>query len=156
MQSSDFNQYFETYIFLQKHFDGVFSIDTLPKKLNYRHFCICNTDKQSESGQHWFCFIRNSKFEIECFDSLGITEEKKEQLLKYCCFTRTKQLRYNETSFQTKTSDTCGLFTIYFLFERMHNLDLTFHEVLEEIFDEDEEKNESKVIKFCENILTNN
>jgi hypothetical protein len=153
MQGSDFEQYFVKFPFMKQHFLGVFSIDTLPKTIKHRHFCICNTDTSAESGQHWFCFIQNHSAEVECFDSLGINEEKKEKLMKYCSFRRTKELKFNITSFQSKDSDTCGLFTIYFLFERMHNLDLTFSDILEDIFDENEVQNELKVKEFCKSII---
>jgi hypothetical protein len=155
MQGSDFEQYFVTFPFLKKHFLGVFSIDTLPKSIKYRHFCICNTDKSTQVGQHWFCFLRNHNSEIECFDSLGINEEKKENLKKYCCFNRMKELIFNETAFQTQTSNTCGLFTIYFIFQRMHNLDLDFDEFLDDFFDTNESLNEIKVQEFCDSILEN-
>jgi len=153
MQASEFQKYFEKFPFIKKYFLGIFAIDTLPKLIKYRHFCICNTDKSTESGQHWFCFVKNSNYELECFDSLGINEEKKQKLVNFCSFRNVKELKYNETPFQCDDSSTCGLFTIYFLIERMHNLDLTFYEVLEEIFDEDKLKNEKKVEQFCNNIL---
>ncbi len=156
MQGTDFEQYLCQFPVLKKHFIGIFSIDTVPKSIKYRQFCICNTDLHTESGQHWFCFLRNSTYEIECFDSLGINLEKKEKLTKYCTFKRIKQLKYNETSFQSKDSNTCGLFTIYFLIERMHNLDMTFDELLDDIFEEDKVKNEQKVSKFCNAILNSN
>ena len=79
MQGSEFVEYFEKNPILKKQFKGVFAIDTLPKSLKYRNFCICNTDKSSGNGFHWFCFLRSSKETIECFDSLGINKEKKEQ-----------------------------------------------------------------------------
>jgi len=39
----------------------------------------------------------------------------------------------------------------------MHNLDLSFDEILEDIFDEEDlETNENNVKKFCDNILIEN
>jgi hypothetical protein len=153
MQGFEFQKYFDCLPYIKKHFCGVFSINTLPKQIKYRQFCICNTDTSEGSGQHWFCFVRNSKSEIECFDSLGINEEKKQLLRKYCVFRGIKEINFNQTTFQNSETDTCGLFTIYFIVERMFNLDLTFEEVLEEIFDENTLINEEKVSKFCNNIL---
>jgi hypothetical protein len=153
MQGSEFYQYFEKFPNIKSHFDGIFSIDTLPKTIKYRHFCICNTDLSSGLGEHWFCFVRNSNYEIESFDSLGFSKEKKEKLLSYCSFNYVSEIKVNETQFQSQNSTACGLFTIYFLIERMHNLDLTFSELLEEIFDDDLLKNESIVKQFCDKIL---
>ena len=154
MQGSEFHQYFNSFPSIQKHFKGIFSIDTLPKYLKLRHFLICNTDISTGTGLHWFVLIRNSKNGMECFDSLGISAEKKENLKKHCKFRGIHELEFNETSFQLINSDTCGKFVLYYIFERMHNLDLAFEEILEEIFDDkDKEKNEQIVQEFCTNIL---
>jgi hypothetical protein len=61
-------------------------------------------------------------------------------------------LEFNETPFQKEDSDTCGLFTIYFVFERLHNFDLSFDEILEDIFDISCEVNENTVKNFCDKI----
>jgi hypothetical protein len=50
MQGTDLIQYLEGYEELKKAFDGIFSIDTLPKTLKLRHFLICNTDIKSGKG----------------------------------------------------------------------------------------------------------
>jgi hypothetical protein len=152
MQGFEFITYFEKFPELRKQFIGVFSIDTLPKIIKYRTFCICNTDVHNGIGKHWICFIRNEHSEIECFDSLGITDEKRELLSSYCKF-KQKSIIYNETKFQKDNTDSCGLFCLYFLIERMHNLDLTFEELLEDIFCPNEDINESRVSLFCDKIL---
>jgi hypothetical protein len=41
------------------------------------------------------------------------------------------------------------------VFERMHNLDLSLEELLEDIFEETPSINEEKVKQFCENLLKN-
>ena len=64
-----------------------------------------------------------------------------------------KTIEYNESAFQKETTESCGLFVLYFLFERLFNLDLTFDKLLEDIFEKNLDKNEKKVIEFCENIL---
>lgn len=153
MQGSEFIQYFESFPNLKKQFAGIFAIDTLPKTLKFRKFCICNTDVSNGSGKHWFSFLRNSKSSIECFDSLGVTAEKKLLLEKYCHFVGISDIIYNETQFQDDNSDTCGLFTLYFIFERMHNLDMSFHDVLEDIFESEHKLiNEEKVQQFCNHL----
>jgi hypothetical protein len=44
MQSSDFNNFFLKFPYLSKHFYGIFSINTLPKKIPMKKFIICNTE----------------------------------------------------------------------------------------------------------------
>ena len=155
MQSSDFNKYFDAVPIIKKHFIGVFSIDTLPRNIKFRKFCICNTDFQSGNGKHWICFVKTSKNCIELFDSLGVDEERKQLITKFAQF-NTQEIIFNETQFQSNTSSTCGLFVLYFLFERFFNLDITFENLLIDIFDTNQPKNEEKVIQFCEQILSNN
>jgi hypothetical protein len=154
MHSSEFEKKFESTPILKNHFVGVFSIDTIPKTLKYRKFCICNTDLQTGSGKHWICFVRNHKHSIELFDSLGIDEEKKSLIKKYCKF-NTKEIIFNETQFQANFSDTCGLFVLYFLYERFFNLDISFEDLINDIFVEDVVENEKKVKEFCNDILLN-
>jgi hypothetical protein len=156
MQGSDFQQYFDKYSFLQKHFLGIFAIDTIPRILKNRQFCICNTDTSDGKGIHWFCFIRTSKTTIECFDSLGVNYQKKKILQENCKFRNVTNIHFNETIFQKNDSNSCGLFTIYFIIERMFNLDIEFEELLEDIFSEDLNSNEEKVLKFCKDILIDN
>jgi hypothetical protein len=122
MQGLEFQSYFEKFPHLHKNFLGVFSIDTLPKRLKYRTFCICNTDTHNGSGKHWISFIKSDKETIECFDSLGITKEKKELLLKYCCQFKAKHLHFNLNQFQKSDSITCGLYCVYFIVERLQNV----------------------------------
>ena len=58
MQTSDFDKYFTTFPYLKKHFKGVFAINTLPKSLKFREFCIVNTDLSSGHGIHWFLILK--------------------------------------------------------------------------------------------------
>ena len=95
MQGFEFHEYLNAFPVLKKHFKGIFSIDTLPKVLKFRQFLICNTDIKTGAGLHWFVLIRNSKYGIECFDSLGISSYKKDQLTKYCKFRGIEELEFN-------------------------------------------------------------
>ena len=92
---------------------------------------------------------------LECFDSLGVNENKLNNLKTYCQFKTISKIDYNETSFQREDSDSCGLFVLYYIFKRMINLDLTFEELLEEIFETDNNLNELHVINFCKAIKNN-
>ena len=126
MQGFEFHQYLNAFPMLKKQLKGIFSIDTLPRYLKLRQFLICNTDMSSGSGLHWFVILRNSSNSLECFDSLGISAHKKELLEKYCKFRGIQELEFNETSFQSINLDSCGHFALYYVIQRMHNLDLSF------------------------------
>lgn len=151
MQSSDFLNYFEKFPFLKQHFNGIYSIDTLPTKLPIKHFLICNTDFQKGEGIHWFCCVKTSSKFIEVFDSLGLNEIKQEKLKEFCKF-QPKTLHFNLNSFQSNSSSSCGQFCVYFIINRMFNLDLTFEELLNEIFTDDINQNEKTVIEFCKDL----
>ena len=89
---------------------------------------------------------------MEFFDSLGVSESKINNLKLYCKFKGIKKIEYNETSFQSDNSESCGLFVLFFIFQRMFNLDLTFDEILEEIFEINKNVNEETVVNFCESL----
>ena len=71
----------------------------------------------------------------------------------FCQFRGVKTLQYNETKFQNQHSNSCGLFVIYYIWQRMHNLDLSFDDLLEQSFEIDKSLNELKVKRFCEWLL---
>jgi hypothetical protein len=152
MQSSEFEIYFKHFPYLNERFSGVFSIDTVPKKLKNRHFCIVNTDVASENGSHWFAIICHNKSLYELFDSLSINSEKETKLKKFLKF-NTNFLEVNETQFQLNESILCGNFCVYYLIQRMYNLDLDYCDFLCETFDSDLSKNELLVTKFCADVL---
>ena len=157
MQGFELNNFLENYPILKPHYLGIFAIDTLPKFIKLRQFLICNTDSSSGTGLHWFSLLRNERNSVECYDSLGITTEKKEALLKHCNFRGIDSLEFNENMFQSRNSNSCGQFTLYYIVQRMHNLDMSFDEFLEEIFDpENQDINENKVRKFCLSITKSN
>jgi len=133
-------------------FKGVFSINTLPKQLTVPSFLICNFDLDIQPGSHWFCLLKTAKSQLECFDSLGINKDKEELLQKYCKIQYISSINFNETRVQNLNTSTCGKFAIFFAVQRLHNLDLTFSETLNEIFFKNDSLNERKVRNFFKNI----
>ena len=147
MQGNEILESLELFPLFKKHFRGLFSIDILPTSLGYRKFLICNTDKESGHGIHWFACFQTQKNVIEIFDSLGVDQSKKTLLLNFCKFSQ-KELVFNTTAFQDISSSSCGQFVIYFCVERLFNLDLSFEDFLELIFEENVKKNEDVVLEF--------
>jgi len=56
-------------------------------------------------------------------------------------------------SFQSEISTSCGKFVLYFIFERLTNLDIPYFELLEEIFKENSSANEKIVEDFYNQTL---
>ena len=147
MESSEFAFYFSNFPTLLKLFDGVYSFDKIPTQIKLHHFIICNTDISSGSGKHWFCVFRSNKKFLECFDSLGVGPEK-QIFLKSVQFRGIRELNYNESPVQSVTSSACGEFCLFFLFERLHNLNFEFSDLINEIFSQNFERNEHRVREF--------
>jgi len=88
---------------------------------------------------------------LECFDSLGIDLTKRELLKLNFRYKNVNKIEYNVTQVQSSLSDTCGYFVLYFIVNRFHNLDLSFSDLLNEIFVESQAKNETFVKEFAVN-----
>ena len=148
MESNEFYKILNNFPFVKKVFKGVCSIDTIPKLKKFE-FVICNTDVSAGSGRHWFVLGRFSKSEIECFDSLGVDDDKKaviKTILTKLGFNG--QLQINLTPVQASTTDSCGKFCLYFILERLFNPDLTLDDLLNSIFEDNCLKNEINVQNF--------
>jgi hypothetical protein len=152
MEGSEFSKYFNHFPFLKNYFVGTFAIDTLPTTLKKDQFLVFNSDTSDKKGQHWLCLYKENK-NLLCFDSIGIDSNKTSLLKEYCKFKGIREIHFNETQFQLSTSETCGQFVIYFLIHKAYNKDLTFNELLEDIFCADQAKNEILIQNFFNKIF---
>lgn len=128
-------------------FSGIFAADTVPRNLKSDHFIIVNTDISTGHGIHWYAIVRLGKV-IECFDSLGIKEDQKNFICTHFNFPGIRYISFNTTQVQPLSSILCGQFVLYFLYERYHNLDLDFDDLLNSIFDNNLQKNDDTVSNF--------
>lgn len=152
MQASEILELIDKYPFLKTHFDGVYSLDQLPKKLSYRHFIIVNFDTSDLPGSHWFVISRPLKHTyLEVFDSLTLSEFKIKQLKIFWRFKLTR-FECNETILQENDSDTCGYFCLYYVLNRCYNYDLDFQTFLSSYFSSIPSENEILVKEFFENV----
>ena len=134
---------------LKKCFEGIFSADNLPRFIKKNHFIICNTDVLSGNGKHWYCVLKIDSSTLECFDSLGVNNEKKTFLTDNFKQRYVSKIKFNVTQVQSSETATCGLFVLYFLVHRFHNKDLGFTDLLNEIFVASLEENERSVNLFA-------
>lgn len=114
------------------------------KKIIAIYFYIYSTAENP--GKHWFIvFVFDDVCEV--FDSLGANPHFiKTYLPKY-----SKYAEYNTSAVQSKTSKLCGEYCLYFIINRLLNLDLHFEEVCNILFSDNCEKNEKQVVDFIEN-----
>jgi len=154
MISSEFTDFLKNFPHLLKFCGGIYARDCIPSKINDGYFYICNTDISDGPGIHWFCLIRQGH-SIECFDSLGIDSSKKLILLSLPLIQQSfvRDLEFNTTQIQPSASILCGEFTLYFLINRLHNQDLSFSNLINEIFVPSLEHNETLVVRFCKEHL---
>lgn len=154
MLSTEFNKIFENFPSIKSHFSGCFSADNIPKEIKETHFVICNTDVSTGPGIHWYVLFRATSVKLEAFDSLSFDESKREFLREKCKLKRIREIEYNKTQFQPDKSINCGMFVLYFIFMRLYNIDMTFKDLLNEIFVDDQSVNEQKVEQFHKRILS--
>ena len=149
MNSAEFSEQLANFPEIKKHFEGTFSADNLPPKIKKNSFIICNTDIRTGAGKHWYCIVKLSTTVLECFDSLGIDNGKKIFLFSHLRQRGIKRIKFNVTQVQSSASDTCGWFVLYFLIHRYHNKDLSFNELMNEIFVFSQNENEKLVNTFA-------
>ena len=82
---------------------------------------------------------------VEIFDSLRSEEEEVKIFQIYG-----SRILFNETKVQGPESTKCGLFCIYVAFWRLTNLDLSFMEVMSDLFSNSFKRNDQLVDKFIE------
>jgi len=138
---------------LRTHFSGVYPSDKVPSCLKVTHFIVCNIDDSSKPGSHWYIVYRPNVNTLECFDSLGFSEEKKQFLIESFNFSAIKKLKCNITNLQPSNSQSCGKYCLYFIYNRFYNQDLSFHDLMNEIFEIDTSVNETIVNNFYEDVI---
>lgn len=147
MQSSELIDFINLFPSLAEYFKGICSISTIPKYLKINHFLIVNTEPAHLPGEHWFCLIKR-KSQFEYFDSLGVTTRKLDILKENLYLRKNIEIKFNETAVQSNDSISCGKFVLYFIVQRMFNLDLSYMTLLNDIFSENVEENERIIQKF--------
>ena len=145
MLNVEFEEYFKKCPAVLPRYVGCYSINNFPQKLKTRTFFITNLSPSGEIGSHWISIIKSSPNLIEIFDSLAT---KYEVLKPYLKFKPETNIVFNDCAFQSPTSTSCGFFCITFCVNRCLNFDLKYKEVLEHVFTDDLNKNETIVKEF--------
>ena len=128
---------------------GIYAADNIPQTIKKNHFIICNTDISSGAGKHWYCIVKVESNVLECFDSLGVDGQKKLFLTTHFNQRFISKVKFNVTQVQSSMSSTCGLFVLYFIVNRFHNQDLSFADLLNDIFVASLKENEKRVEIFA-------
>jgi len=150
----DFLTYFEKEPVVKHFYDGVYSLDEIPKTLPLRHFVIVNLSKTNEEGTHWVVICRSDEYIYEIFNSLGF-DTLDIIVPEHFLVDGHTDLVFNGHPFQMESTNTCGYFAVFFAVHRVFNYDLSFLSFLEFFFDQSTFVNEERVINFCQGLLNN-
>ena len=103
-------------------FLGIFASDELPKVV--RPCCmIVNYDKKDMGGTHWIAMAFPSMDSATYFDSYGMKPDGWDHVLQHntdfheylLSNSSTGKYYYNDLDFQSRETDSCGEFCIYYL-----------------------------------------
>ena len=98
----------------RNYFLGTFPCDQLPLDIKtYPATLIANNDDSSRAGSHWVAMFIESPSIVFYFDSLG--KEPNRCILKY--LNRFFRVKRNAGELQSKDSNICGQYCIYFLYK---------------------------------------
>ena len=129
--------------FMGKRFLGVFPSDfqCLPNVNTYPSCFISNSDPCHENGTHWIAIYVIDKKNAEFFDSFGMGPMSKghKQFLKNYNYI------YNIENIQSIYSDLCGLYSIYYLINRVK---MSFNQFLKIFKDNKNVENDSLIVDF--------
>ena len=122
---------------LENVFCGVYPRTDLPLAvMESGQFLVLNTQGENQPGSHWQLLCKPSECSYELFDSLGTSRAYVQGILPSTVTTR--QIEFTDKPVQRSDSETCALFTIYFMVYSFENL----------------VKNESDVVAFFQSSPT--
>ena len=122
---------------------GTFTYKKIPRSLECSQFAILH--RYIKTTGHWFCIIKTSETEAELFDSLIPPQS----VINFLTQRLKCRVTFNTSRTQSRTSKSCGMFCIYYLFNRIFNLDLLAHDYFEDFFSSSCSKNEHFLKEFA-------
>lgn len=112
-------------------FKGVYSIDTIPSKINDNHFAIVvNSDIQGNPGLHWIALYA-SPTHLIYFDSLGPTLINNSYLTNFILsHSKNRKFMFSLQPVQCFISSTCGYYVLSFILYMARGYTLRYFENL--------------------------
>ena len=107
-----------------RYFAGVFPADRLPPLKKEAAFVV-NTDTHDKIGSHWLSMFISDEDTLEFFDSFGFPSSMYEPFISQHA-SAFKNVKYNETTFQSPTSNVCGQYCTYFLLKRCSGFSMEY------------------------------
>ncbi len=126
---------------------GVCASDQLDLVKENDFAVISNIQNSNEEGLHWVCFYktRDMKF-VEFFDSIGNdVASYGESFVKF--INKFPGVRQCSIQFQSNTSDVCGKYCLWFLFNRRKGIS---YEKILQLLSKDKTQNDNMIRRFME------
>jgi len=138
--------------FIEYHFAGVFTPDTIIPLKKSQQFLICNTATEDQEGKHWILLFRSFST-IELFDPLGFQAIDRDILKSNALFLRgISNIQFNSNRLQSDDSVLCGEYCLLFIFNRIKQLDSSFHDIISTTFSNNLNENERRVSEFIRSL----
>lgn len=105
---------------------GVFPSDKMPKPQQraYPFAFVVNTDKHTLPGKHWCVFFIISKYRCEFFDSYANEANYYSSYFRSYIEENKFIVNQNYKRLQSNTSNVCGHYCLYYLYNRCRNISL--------------------------------
>lgn len=128
----------------KKAYIGIFPIDQLPKRIDhYPVLMIINTDTKNLPGEHWKAVYISPQRHGEVFDSFALPIST--YLLKWMNTFTHGHWKQNAKSIQHPLSAICGVYTLYFVLNRLKKDNLRS---IMRIFDSSPSANDKLMLDF--------
>lgn len=123
--------------FTKRLFLGVYARDEVPIKVKYPSCFIINTHNSNQPGEHWLAFFLNQDGSVEFFDPIGLSPQFY-NLDKYLQIISKNKVFYTNQRLQGFGSNYCGVYCVYFLYQRSRGITFNnFYKDFENCFEND-------------------
>lgn len=118
MTTLDIQKALKSHKFTKKYFQGVFAINTTPKKVKSKPaLYVINSDNSDKPGQHWLAVYFTSNGCGEFFDSYGRSPAKYPEIKRFLKY-NSKCITHNNKQLQSLFTGVCGQYCCMFLLHR--------------------------------------
>lgn len=132
---------------VQYQFQGVYSANNLPRRLQKGQSLILNCCNSNLPGKHWLCLYQNSDDVLEMFDSFGNSPNVYglNEKLPY-----SNIYIYNRKQLQGWTSNVCGVYCLFYLYYKTR--DFPVDKIVNSAFSNDYNQNDCIVVDYVKQL----
>ena len=154
MNTKQINDILKKNIFTRKIFQGVYARDQLKKihvPENKRSAYVVHTEPLRIKVGHWICIIFEPDGSAIFIDSFGIDLTGFHPDIQHFVKKNSNQVFQNKRLLQDVTSSTCGLYVLYFIYQKSKGKSLK--EMLKPFHSFNTKKNDRWIIRHIQKIV---